>query len=167
MKAHITVMIASLTFLMCGCMSATIVGTGKRYEGLTSHSTTVDQVRKSLGKPSWSQVYAPPIPINTSSDQGPKAALCEVYTRRGPYAEPIRGEAYAMIGALTLGIGDIISIPFAIRDRTELNKRNYSLTFWFDDSGFVVSCFRGDFTIQPPAEDIWGKEPQATPAERH
>lgn len=153
---------------LCGCMSAVVVSSGKRYEHLAKPSTSVTKVRKSLGNPLWRESYFPPIPINKTGvflaytvtnapfepfvwdgmDVGETktnvAVLCEIYTRQGPYADMERGQAYGMIGAMTLGVGDVLCLPFAIYQRHQMGKRYYSLTFWYNEKGTFVGLYEGD-----------------------
>lgn len=152
---------------LTGCVSATIVGSGKRYEHLLKKKTTMHDVRESLGDPEWSRQYVPSIPIseteeyksylnNTKNHYPPfiwgekeqanhgDTALCEVYTRKGPYEDVLRGQGHGMVGAMTLGVGDVLLIPSAINEKGEMNKKYYSLTFWYDTSGHYVGYYYGD-----------------------
>jgi len=49
-----------------------------------------------------------------------------------------------MIGAMTLGIGDIICLPSAITQRYEMSEKYYSITFWYDENGCFVGKYEGD-----------------------
>ena len=148
-----------------GCLSAMIVGSGKMYSHLISSDTTVNDVRSSLGMPAWSEVYDPPLPIDKTPqylerasymdpwspfvwdghEEGSDnlAARCEIYTREGPYADMERGQAYGMIGALTFGVGDVLFLPYAVKERIEMSNCLYSLTFWYDEDGRFVGYYEG------------------------
>ncbi len=149
------------------CVSATIAASGKSYEHLLNKKTTVRDVRKSLGDASWSRAHQPPVAIKNSDEyrsyvlnqknnskphvwngdefsEGAITSLCEVYTRKGPYADIDRGQGYAMASGLTLGIGDLIYMPSAIKDRNEMSKEYYSLTFWYDSNGQFIGLYEGD-----------------------
>ena len=162
----IILLIAILAFtLQTGCMSAMIVGSGKIYFHLISSDTTVDDVRKSLGMPAWSEVYDPPMPIDKTPQYLERAsfmdpwspfvwdgqkegsdnrtARCEIYTRQGPYADMERGQAYGMIGALTFGLGDVLFLPLAVKKRIEMSSCFYSLTFWYNEHGRFVGYYEG------------------------
>ncbi|WP_027360702.1 hypothetical protein [Desulforegula conservatrix] len=168
-----------LAFLFSGCVSASIVGYGKRYEYLLESSTTIEDVRNELGKASWTQEYHPPLAISKTREyleytninkpfepfvwngndvsKDRLASYCEVYTREGPYYNMERGQAYGMFSAITLGIGEIFMIPSAIIKRHELSNKKYSLTFWYDENKRFVGVFKGD--IKDPCNNNfnWGQ----------
>ena len=155
-KCHtplILFMMVGLAAFVSGCMSATIISSGKSYPREIARAKTVEEARKFLGPPAWSQPCIPPKHF-TSEESEPAqhlvATLFEVYTRQGPYAVPLRGEAYAMLGALTFGVADILLLPVAIHDRLRMSKLYYSITIWFDEQGRYVTSCQGDVTDVDP-----------------
>jgi hypothetical protein len=167
MKNLESFLLSILCFQVAGCVSGTIVGNGKSYEHLLNKRKTIDAVRKSLGDPVWATSYPVPTPIEDTpeyalyvkkhernskpfiwngddSRKEDKASFCEIYKRKGPYADMSRGQGYAMVGGMTLGIGDVVSLPSAIKERSEMNKKEYSLTFWYDQQRRFVGYYYGD-----------------------
>lgn len=165
-----TIILLLFSTLFSGCVSATIVGYGKRYESLLEPSTSVDDVRNELGDASWSKEYHPALAICNTPEfiehaknitpfdpfiwdgnevsKERLASYCEVYTREGPFYNMERGQAYGMIGALTLGLGDILLLPSAIIKRYELSNKKFSLTFWYDENKKFIGYFQGDINSQ-------------------
>ena len=74
---------------------------------------------------------------------GNLAARCEIYMREGPYFDMERGQAYGMIGTLTFGVGDVLFLPLAVKERIAMSNRQYSLTFWYDEYGRFVGYYEG------------------------
>lgn len=177
------------TLLCCflfGCVSGTIVGTGKPHRHLYKSKITKKDVHRSFGKPIFSQTYDQPTPIIQTPEiqqlermgkhvsvwggnkneraieekNLPKTieipvSSYDVFERKGPFADMIRGEAYGMISGLTLGVGDVIGIPFAIKERAALSKNKFHKTIWFDESNHFVAVFNGD--IRKGEESPWGE----------
>lgn len=79
----------------------------------------------------------------------------EVFERTGPFADMIRGEAYGMVSGLTLGLGEVINIPMAIKERIALSKNKFHKTIWFDETNHFVAVFDGD--IRKGEETSWGE----------
>ena len=48
-----------------------------------------------------------------------------------------------MIGTLTFGVGDVLFLPYAVKERIEMSNCLYSLTFWYDDHGRFVGYYDG------------------------
>ena len=177
-------LVAAIPFLS-GCMSAVIVSVGKPQEYLQSRSTTPARAQWHLGAPAYSQRYSPPVQIRNTPEfrynaahggfpfawgihecaDGAVTALCEVYTRRGPYVDMLRGEVYGLIAGLTFGIGDIVCLPYAIRERWQLSRRYFSITFWYDEQGRYIACSEGDITN--PASNFELGEASPTPPGRY
>lgn len=171
----------SFVLLFSGCVSAAIVGSGKQHEYLRKDSTTMERVEARLGTPAWSRYYPNQVRIRESDEyleyakksggHGPFiwgteemaedrwVSYCAVYTRTGPYEEVLRGQGYGMVGGMTLGVGDIVCLPFAITERIELSKNNFSLTMWFDENRQYVAVFEGD--INNVASDFYSGDPPA------
>jgi len=152
-----------------GCISATIASSGKRYKYLVKPKTSIEKTRKKLGDPIWKKTYPESVPINKTPEymnntnesdshkpfiwggkemgEEKAASYCEVYTKKGPFYELERGQMYGMISGLTLGIGDILFIPHAIKHRRALSRLYYSVTFWFDENKKFVAMYNGDIRI--------------------
>ena len=147
-------------------MSAAIVGSGKQYEKLLRKSATLEEIEAELGTSTWKRAYTPSLPIRqtpeyltlakrmapsepfvwgtTNTADAEFTALCAIFTRKGPYTDIERGQVYGMISGMTLFVGDIICLPFAIKERLQMNQEYYSLTFWFDDNNRYVGYYYGD-----------------------
>lgn len=169
--------------VISGC-SSIIISTGKPFEYLQSHSTTMQRVEKRLGTPSWSTNYPAPLRIrdtpefvsNSASqkyhrpfvwgvnDSAEKKIVkyCAVYTRRGPYWEDLRGQAYGMAAGMTLGISEICYLPLSIVERMELSQRYFSLTFWYDQDRRYVGSYEGDIN-NPKSDWFSGDEIKEAP----
>ena len=172
-----------LVLLLSGCVSGAIVGSGKRHDYLSKDSTTMELVEKRLGTPTWSRYYPNQVKIRNSDEyrayikdsdgdtpfiwgteetaEERFISYCAVYTRTGPYEEALRGQGYGMVGGMTLGVGDVICLPFAISERIELSNNIFSLTMWFDENHQYVGVFEGD--INDVNSDFYsGKSPEDT-----
>lgn len=155
------------------------MSSGKSYKHLARSSSTVEKVHKHLGKLVWRSSYNPSILIRQTAefqeyknlgrapyisgkscggggrtDENEQTALCEVYRSRGPFAGADLGQAEGMVGALTLGIGDVLMIPSAIKKRRKMGEEYYFITFWYDQHGNYVAHFRGD--IRDGSSSRWG-----------
>lgn len=149
-----------------GCIfSGLVVGTGKGHEHLNHRSVKLEKVRQDLGDPAYSRIYKPTRPISLTEEykaltkakgytpsvrgdgdtsKNERTALCEVYSRIGPFADMNRGQGYGMASGLTLGVADIVLLPTAIKERSELNKEKFSITFWYDQEMRVIGTYKGD-----------------------
>lgn len=162
---YLATLVAVSSYFTSGCISGTIVGAGKRYEHLEAADTSAEQVRRELGSPSYRRFYGHPTPLNSTPEyksfvkstgaspfvwgngafqKAPPVVSCEVYTRRGPFADMSRGQAYGMVGGMTLGVGDVLLLPIAIGERSLLSKQKFSLTFWYNQDRKVQGFYRGD-----------------------
>ena len=157
---------------MSGCVSALIAGSGKSYSHLEDPKVKVAQVRKELGDPIFSRRYHPPKRINETDIYRDRAAeypgfrpvviaenpgsgfsygekyftaLCEVYNPHGWYAES-ETQAYGMVGAMTLGIGDVAMVPGVLSRKGRSVREGVLVTFWYDAKGNYVATYDGDIS---------------------
>jgi len=165
-----------------GCISATIAASGKSYFHLEDPKVNVAQVRKELGEPIFSRNYRPPKRISETEiyrerlveypDFPPVVftdkrsamlsyremrnqytSLCEVYNPHGWYAER-ETQAYGMIGAMSLGIGDVAMIPSTLSNKANSKQKGIFVTFWYDRSGNYVATYHGDISaVRKKASD--------------
>jgi hypothetical protein len=154
--------------------SRMIASSGKEHEHLHAHNVTIARVRKELGEPTYSRKIAPSSPISKTTeyiayskkaggsfglpsigfgnqDAHNIAALCEVYTRQGPFSSPQRGRFYAEQASYSGGFTEFDNIPKAIRKR--LSGETSSITFWYDPQMHVTGVFQGD--IREAGSDWW------------
>jgi hypothetical protein len=162
-----------LTFipiLLSGCISATIAGSGKSLSHLEDPKVSVGQVRQELGGSIYSRTYRPASRIKDTPEYRARDAeypdsspvifaedpssrfsygedrvvsLCEVYQAKGWYAERDT-QAYGMLGAMTLGVGDIAMIPSTLERKNHFMKNGFPVTFWYDKNGMYVATYHGD-----------------------
>jgi len=157
-----------------GCVSGIIAGSGKSYSHLEDPKVKVTQVRKELGDPIFSRSYRPPKriseteiyrdraaeypdfpPVVITENRSPRlsyremrnqyTALCEVYNPHGWYAER-ETQAYGMVGAMTLGIGDVAMMPGVLARKGRSMQDGVFVTFWYDSNGNYVATYSGDIS---------------------
>lgn len=160
------------TLSLVGCLSGSIAASGRSFSHLEDPEVRVDQVRKELGGAVFSRQYRPPLKIEDTPEYRARAseykgfspvviarksgsgftygeekltALCEVYYPKGWNAEP-ETQAYGMIGAMTLGVGDIAMVPYVLSNKAKSLKDGDPVTFWFDGEGKYVATSNADIS---------------------
>jgi hypothetical protein len=167
-------MVSICLFSVSGCVSGLIAASGKSYSHLEDPKVKVAQIRKELGDPIFSRSYSPPTriseteiyrdraaeypdfpPVVITENRSPRlsyremrnqyTALCEVYNPHGWYAER-ETQAYGMVGAMTLGIGDVAMIPGVLSRKGQSVQEGVFVTFWYDAKGNYVATYSGDIS---------------------
>ena len=136
--------------MMSGCVAAWIDhGTGK-YRDILYEDQTRTTIRARLGEPI--EVY--PSQVQRRFDfKIPEAAVSyDMYAVRGKVAKVADGSEEATLNAITLGTGEIISIPLVLLEvvgETAFGK--YYLVFFYDSVGKKVD----KLVLLPNGNERW------------
>ncbi len=127
----VTVAVAGLT-LSSGCASS-VAGKGTNL----AHLTTRFQVHEALGEP--------------TDIQSAEGRVTDVYSTRRKIAEPGNGMSYVALDLATLGLAEVVLLPYELGKACHRSLAGQRLEFTYDRAGGVTEVrFNGLFL-----EDRW------------
>ena len=114
-----------------GCVSGFMDHYSGKYRSLLNEGTSQEQVRKRIGTPSESMVEG--LPTEHSYEINNDHAY-DAFRIVGKVHKPGDGSAQAMLCAITLGTGELISIPTTILKLLYESFQRHTLVVYYDES---------------------------------
>lgn len=121
---------------LTGCVSAAMDHYSGRYRKVFAEGATIESIRKRVGKPEYT--YDSEVDSTSPEYTAENYFSYDVYDVTGKIHKPGDGASQATTSAVSLGIAELILIPFTAVKITAEYLQTHTLVVFYDEQGNFV-----------------------------